>query len=143
MERSTTKELFFDPFAEAGEELFDPLTAHASMWERYQNREVEHDYTADNFLADTQAIMMDAQFLGRFDAAQSIAANMHAMCNHDQALAQSLQNNESTASYLNSFSSHDGHSHGSHGEHEDDDETDSKTGKKKSKVKLSWFGLSR
>ena len=140
-ESVSSKELFYDPFAPEGQELFDPLTAFASMWEKYQNGEVKHNDAADKFLADTQALMMDATFLGRFSEAQTIAASMHALCNHDPGLAQSLQGNDSVASYLDSFNSHDGHNHGSSKKHEDD-EYDPKTGKKKNK-KLSWFGTYR
>ena len=148
---SSAEKNFFDPFAEAGQENFDPVVAHANLWERYKNHEIEHDYTADNFLSDTQALMMDAQFLGQFAQAQVIVARMHELCGEDHGLAQSLQNNEVVSNYLNSFDSHSGHNHkpGQHNKNSDKDDEKEKDPKKdkktnkKSKPKRGWFGVYR
>jgi len=135
-EQSAEKQLFFDPFAEGGEQLFDPQTAHQSMWERYAAGDVEHDYTADKFVADTEALMMDAQFVGQFEAAQAIAERMHVLCGEDHGLRESME----TSGLF-------GHQHDGLGEHDHNEagEKDEKKKAKKDKKKKfrGWFSLAR
>lgn len=133
---NTSPELFYDPFAEDDEVNFDPVTAHTELWERYENKEIEHDYAADNFLADTQALMMDAQFLGRYAEVEMIAARMHTLCGEDHMLEQTMQNNETFSDYFKLFDHHEDGNHAEH-DHKDEEESeiDPKTGKKKKKNK--------
>jgi hypothetical protein len=108
----TDRELFLDPFTG---EMFDPIASHEVILERYKSGEVEHDYTADRFLEDTQALMMDAQFMGMYAEAQSIAARMHILCGEDHNLAQTMQNNEAMRALFGDKDEHsdsDGHNHG-------------------------------
>jgi hypothetical protein len=134
------KELFYDPFASQGEQYFDPEVAHQAMWEKYAGRDVEHDYTADKFVSDTEALMLDAQFVGQFDQAQAIAERMHVMCGEDHGLQQSVTANESLSGLLGN-NNHDGHDHGLHAKDEDDDKKDKK--KKKKRLRRGWFSITR
>lgn len=72
--------MFFDPFAETGQQLFDPLEAFARTEARYLDEEVEHDYTADKFVSDAEVLIMDAQFNGMFAVAALIENRMHQLC---------------------------------------------------------------
>jgi hypothetical protein len=127
-----SQELFFDPFAENGGELFDATQTFDRLFERYAAGQVEHDYTADKFVADTEALLLDAQFVGQFEQAQNIVAMMQKLCAHDHALEQTL-----AESVLFSAKSHDhdDHNHTPHESGQDDDE------KNKKKKKKGWFGM--
>jgi hypothetical protein len=117
--------LYFDPFAENGAELFDPTEAFAQIKANYQQGGVEHDYSADNFVKDTEALLMDAAFLERFDAVQAIAAEMHRMCGEDHAVRSAM----SQSDY---FGAEDSHNHQGHDHsHEDDNRKKKKKEKKK------------
>lgn len=80
---------------------------------------------------------------------RSMAAQMEMMCNHDHALNQSMQGNDTLSGFMDSHKADDGHNHGDslHGKHnhkKDDDEyeIDPKTGKKTKKKKRSgWFSM--
>jgi len=138
------EKMFYDPFAENAADNFKPLNAHAAMWKRYHNREVKHDYTADQFVADTNALLMDTHFLGRYKEAEMIAASMHAGCIHDHTLSQSLEENSSTSTYLNSASNeHAGHDHSdkkrSSEADTDAENKDKKKNDKKKKLKPGWL----
>ncbi len=138
MRQAAGEQLFFDPFAEQdGQEYFDPIAAHRTMWERYAAGEVEHDYTADEFVADTQALMLDAQFTGQFEQAQMIAQQMHLLCGEDHGLQASLRQNLGAQDMLNGLS----HAH-DHDGHADTDENAGKSSKKKKKKKRKvWFAF--
>ncbi len=127
------KDLFLNPFAENGEEMFDPMVAHQKLWERYQNHEIEHDYTADKFVADTQALMMDAAFVGRFEQAALIAAQMHILCGEDHNLQQSLQAN-SFFNQTDTERDHHGHNHQAA-----DEESSKKKKQKKKNLRRGWL----
>ena len=141
-----SSELYFDPFAEEGEQLFDPAHAFTQLEERYRAGNVRHDYTADNFVRDTEALMLDAVFVERFDAVQAMASRMHQLCGEDHMLGQAFQSNETFSDFMSGHGKDDGHNHNdnSHSKHKDDDEyeVDPKTGKKtKKKKRYSWFSL--
>lgn len=130
--------MFFDPFAENGAEEFNPLLSHAAMWARYLNKEVEHDYTADRFVSDHQALMMDSIFLGRYEEAELMAASMHRGCQHDHELSKSFMESSLSAT---------DHDHPDNkGQHEAEASELSNNNKKKDKEKkkklrqgwLSW-----
>lgn len=133
------RQLFFDPFADAGEELFDPAQAHQAMWERYAARDVEHDYTSDHFVADTQALMLDAQFVGQFEQAQLIAQRMHMLCGEDHGLRESLLQNNEAHSMISGLQ-RDVHNHSTEAGGAAD-KKDSSTKKKKKKKRKGWFGV--
>jgi len=84
------EQLFFDPFAESSEQLFDSLKSHEVLFAHYEAGKVEHDYSADEFVADTEALMLDARFVGQFEQAQAIAAQMHLLCAEDHGLRSSM-----------------------------------------------------
>lgn len=130
-ETAHTEQLFYDPFAEEGEQFFDAAASFDAIKARYQSGDVEHDYTADKFVSDTQALMLDAHFVGQFEQAQAIAARMHELCGEDHALREALQ--ASGPSGSEDHAAH-GHSH-LHDTYtgKNDEETDPKTGKKKKK----------
>lgn len=131
------EELYFDPFADDGEQLFDPTAAFAELEQRYTDGDVEHDYTADNFVRDTEALMMDAAFVERFEEAQAIAARMHELCGEDHMLNQAFQEVSESRGLFNSHEIHDGHNHQ---QSDDEYEIDPKTGKKvKKKKRRNWF----
>jgi hypothetical protein len=100
------EQMFFDPFAEEGEE-FKPLEAFDTIRERYENKEVEHDYTADQFVSDVEALMLDSTFMERFEEAEAIAARMHEMCVGDHAVQESMLGSE----VFGSHGEDDGHGH--------------------------------
>ncbi len=96
--------LFFDPFAEdQALQEFDPIASHESLWRRYKNNEIKHDYTADKFVADTQALMMDSEFRGRFEQAATIAARMHELCGEHRDVDQAMRNNETFKGQLDMY----------------------------------------
>lgn len=138
---SPQHELFFDPFAEEGAEEFNPIVAHEAMWERYAAHEIEHDYTVDHFVADTQALMLDAQFTERFDEAAAIAQRMHMLCGEDHGLAQRVSANETLQELLGDEHHHEvsdvhGHDHKQHNKQSRlklEEETE------ESKKKKKWF----
>lgn len=116
------EQLYFDPFAEAGNE-FSATESFDAILDRYQNQEIEHDYTADQFVADTKNLLLDALFTDQFMAFQAITESMHQLCGHDQAVQQA-------------FEEHFDHpqDEGSH-----DDETDQDGKKKKKKRWAGWL----
>lgn len=77
---------------------------------------------------------------------RQMAAQMEMMCNHDHALNQSMQGNDTLSSFMDSHKADDGHNHGEdlHGKHkhkEDDEyEIDPITGKKTNKKKKKPSG---
>jgi hypothetical protein len=81
---------------------------------------------------------------------RQMAAQMEMMCNHDHALNQSIQGNDTLSSFMDGNKADDGHNlgdslHGKHNHKKDDDEyeIDPKTGKKtkKKKRRYSWLFL--
>lgn len=78
---------------------------------------------------------------------RQMAAQMEVMCNHDHALNQSVQANETLSGFLDNYKLDDGHNHtgsasGKHAHKDDEYEKDQKTGKKtKKKKRRSWFGV--
>lgn len=98
-EQASGVEMLYDPFTG---EFYDSIATFDAYLERYQNGKVEHDYSADEFLRDTQSIMMDAHFLGRMRDVQDIATRMHLLCNHDEQLSAAMLKNESASTYLSS-----------------------------------------
>lgn len=89
MERATEQQLFFDPFAAEGAQ-FSPLDSFDYIYERYKNNEISHDYTADAFVQDVEALMLDAVFVEQFEAAALIASRMHQLCGEDHTLRSAL-----------------------------------------------------
>lgn len=124
-------ELFYDPFAEEGEELYDADELHKELATRYLNKEIEHDYTADTFVKDTEAHMMTAHFKEEFAAMQTIMQRMHELCGEDHNLQQQMDGSEVLSSYSERDDAHVGHDH-AHG-----DGHAKKAGKKESKKKVS------
>ena len=60
---SVEAQLFYDPFAaEENQEFLDGAAAFDTILARYKNDEVVHDYTADDFVKDAEALMLDAGF---------------------------------------------------------------------------------
>jgi hypothetical protein len=121
----TEQELYFDPFADDGAELFDPNELFEQIKSNYEQGNIEHDYSADNFVKDTEALLLDATFVERFDAVQAIAAEMHRMCGEDHVLRTAM----SESGY---FGSEDAHGHEGH-KHDHDTDKDSKKKKKDKK----------
>lgn len=116
--------LYYDPFMEEGVDPFDAAAAFEQIVAEYQAGSVEHDFTADEFLAKTEALMLDAHFLGQFETMQSIAQRMELLCAHDHELQEAMQNSAF-------FGADHRHKDGHH--HEDDDKKKAK--KKKSDTK--------
>lgn len=133
MER-VDEQLFFDPFAEAGEEPFDVVLSFQTIFERYENKEIEHDYTADKFVADTEALMLDAQFAGQFQQAQAIAMRMHELCMDDHVLQTSMSTSEL---FGQSQVGHDSHQHDETAAHKKSEKKN--TGKKDKKLSPGWL----
>jgi hypothetical protein len=123
----TERNLYFDPFADNGAELFDPSELFEQIKSNYEQGNVKHDYSADNFVKDTESLLMDAVFLERFDAVQAIAAEMHRMCGEDHNLRTAMQEN----GYFGHENEHVLHNH----DHSHDEEDDKTKKKKKRKVK--------
>lgn len=122
-----TQPLYFDPFAGENGETFDPIASLAAIEQRYLNREIEHDYSADQFVRDAEALVMDSRFAGLMEQAAVIEARMHAMCgDHDHALSTSLRD----SSIFGEQAEASDHSH-SHS-HEHNHDRKSKAKKKKS-----------
>ena len=106
METLQGEQLYFDPLAEEGEE-FKPMEAFDYIRERYENKEVEHDYTADQFVSDVEALMLDSVFVERFEEAEAIAARMHEMCAGNHEVQESMERSE----FFGSIKEDDGHGH--------------------------------
>ena len=53
MEEEAT--LYFDPFAEGGDQLFDPAAAFGMLEQQYIEGTVTHNFTADEFVSKTVA----------------------------------------------------------------------------------------
>lgn len=122
MNQSPEKIEFLNPFAEAGPEaIVDVEAAFEVITERYLSDEIEHDYTADNYVRDTETLMLEATFQDKLDIANAIAAQMGAMCQHDHSLMNSV--NES--GLLGQHSGEHDHAHKRQDE-DDEDEFDSK-----------------
>jgi len=147
MESLGSEELFFDPFAENAE-TFDVQASFETILQRYQNEEVEHDYTADKFVADTKTLMLDAQFVGQFDALEAIAVRMHELCQDDHLL-QTAMGEQGDAAYAHEAHGQ-GHDHGDHahaaaGNHGDDNKSaakyETKNSKKKKKLPEGWLAI--
>lgn len=92
---------FIDVFAEesAQPQPIDIEKTFIEIVDRYQNQEIEHDYSADQFVQDTEILMLDATFQDQLEIANAIAAQMHAMCTHDHNLANSVSQNELLGQY--------------------------------------------
>lgn len=137
------EQLYFDPFAEEGEQLYDPIQAFSAMEQHYLEGRVEHNYAADEFVAQTEAAMLDAVFLERFDAAQVIASRMHQLCGEDHGLNQAAQRSEVFSSLMETHGSDDGNAPQKGDLKKDDEyEIDPKTGKKKKRrSRIVWFSL--
>lgn len=86
---------FFDPFAEEGANTFRPLDVLDDMFMRYKNDEIEHDYTADHFVADVWALYEDTAFVEDFAAMQQIQYRLAELCTHDHALAAAFDSYDS------------------------------------------------
>jgi hypothetical protein len=115
--------LYYDPFAEEGQEYFNPIESFNLILDNYQLDKVEHDNAADLFVARTEALMLDSQFLERFDAVQAIAAQMHNMCGEDHNIRNLMNKNPIFGT--GEHSKDDGHGHAIdsvHSEHDDDED---------------------
>lgn len=98
--------VFFDPFTE--DNNWDPEEAFEGIFEHYRSGSVLHDYTADMFVANTEVIMLGAQFTANFAAISSIAARMHQLCGEDHALQSAMQ---SSSVFGARHADNDGHDH--------------------------------
>ena len=134
---------FFDPFAEEGEQTFDPIASMEAITARYLADEVEHDASADQFVAETQALILDAQFAGKFNEAVHIAEMAHLICGEDHAAQQSLYGNESARSTIDGLVGQDAHAGHDHGdaEHGKNGSNKNTKGKNKKKKFRRWFSL--
>ncbi len=131
------EQLFFDPFADAGENAFNPEASFEALFERYENREVEHNYAADQFVRDVEAVLLDAQFVDRLAAMQSIASRLHALCGEDHGLQTSI-NQSQLKEYLPAFGGDDDHhSHTHHREQKGKKEL--RRAKKEIKLAPGWL----
>lgn len=122
---------FLDPFAENGPELINPMDSFYTIVERYTNNEIEHDYSADRFVHDTETIIMDASFANMIDQANQIAAITHMLCGHDQALRSSVEQSSLLGQHGEHAEHQHDHEHADNDIDEDDELIDPKTGKKK------------
>jgi Zn-finger nucleic acid-binding protein len=134
------KVTFFDPFAAEGIQEFNPLQSYEIAKQRYSNNEVEHDYSADMFVADAEALVFDSQFAGMMEQAALIEADMHARCGgHDPSLQSSVQQSSLFGKKEHySHDDHAGHDHSS----DDYDSNDTSLAKSKKKKKKVREGLS-
>lgn len=105
---------YFDPFAEQGQG-WDPIAVFDEIFDNYAHGAVEHDYTADQFVTDTEALMLDAQFTENFAAMSSIAARMHQLCGEDHALQAAMKTSRLFGDKEHTYA--DGHIH-----HDSEDE---------------------
>ena len=92
----TEQAIFFDPFG-AEQTGFNPDASLEQLMVRYEQGKIDHDYSVDTFVADTQALMMDAAFVEDFGAVERIANQMQAMCQHDHALRDAVTSLEQNA----------------------------------------------
>jgi hypothetical protein len=130
---NSAPELFYDPFAEEGEEMYDADALHVELAARYLNKEIEHDYTTDNFVKDTETAMMTAHYKGQFAAMQSIMQRMHEICGEDHNLQQQMNGSEALSVY-DRHNKNDGHTHAFG--YDNKKSSDKKEDKKKSKKKM-------
>ncbi len=142
---SVEAQLFYDPFAaEENQEFLDGAAAFDTILARYKNDEVVHDYTADDFVKDAEALMLDADFQERWSEMSYIAAQMHQLCGDDHGMMQRFEQSDVFSSFMqNNHDGHD-HSHNSHDhkhEKENDDGKDAKSKKKNDKKKLGFWAL--
>lgn len=132
---------YFDPFIENGEQIFDPVSSHELITQRYLANDIDHDYSADEYVRDTQALMLDAQFLDRFEDARAIAARMHEICGENHDLTESVNANEAFHHTLIGMLGDNIDQR--HSENKDDSkidyEIDPLTGKKRKKKRKSIF----
>lgn len=113
---------FYDPFADTPESEFDPENVFNQIVQNYHEQKVTHDDAADTFVARTEALMMDAVFVQRFDVVQSIAAQMHMMCGEDHNVQAQV---EANSFLFNSMHNSDGHTHAEqHQQHGEDTHLD-------------------
>jgi hypothetical protein len=127
MKSLTPENLYFDPFAAPEHRFFDASESFDSILRRYTNNEVAHNYRLDDFLKDTEALMLDAQFMGQFNQMNYIASQMHALCLQDHELQQRLSDKNE-------------HAHTFGDTHASDKDTDEKKKKRaKSKKKSPHF----
>lgn len=129
---------FFDPFAEDGDQRFDPLATMEIITARYIADEVKHDSSADKFVADTQALIMDAQFVGKYNEAIQIAEMAHIICGENHAVQQSLKRNESAHDTINGLVHEHQENKAQQHDSANKDKSTTKNGKKK---RLDWFRL--
>ncbi len=134
METVNSSELYFDPFAEEGEQEFNPMEAFAKIEQNYLDNKVEHDTAADEFVKGAEALMLDSKFNERFAELEAIAARMHELCGEDHGLNQAMQSSEILGK------SHEDHDHEDALKFDKKDDKESKKDKKKKK-RRSWFGV--
>ena len=133
----TGGDLFYNPFAEENEEFFDGAQAFDAILARYVADEIKHDYTADQFVKDAEALLLDASFQEHWRDMSYIAAQMHQLCGDDHGVLQQRFEQSSAFSTL----MHEGHDHNDHESHDHDDNSDKKSKKKKQKKKLGFWAL--
>ena len=107
--------MYFDPFANEADQVA-PDELFQQIMDRYLNNEIEHDYTADQFIADTEALLLDSHFIENFSAFERISAQMHQLCGEDHLLANALGNN---ALFIANHGHDDGHNHKPANHHSD------------------------
>jgi len=144
-ENTASGDLFYDPFAE---QFFDPLTIMDLLVQKYLDGKIEHDYTADNFVSDIEALQMDAVFLSKFHEAEEIASRMRELCAGDHYLQSSIDT-KGVMKNAGELQQHDGNDHSTHADndhdsrsHEDDDddeEEDEKKSRKSSRESISQY----
>ena len=105
--------MYFDPFANEADQVA-PDELFQQIMDRYLNNEIEHDYTADQFIADTEALLLDSHFTENFSAFERISAQMHQLCGEDHLLANSLVGN---ALFATNHGDDDGHNHDAANDH--------------------------
>ncbi|MGB4758970.1 MAG: hypothetical protein WBP26_02845 [Candidatus Saccharimonadales bacterium] len=132
--KEVAPDIFFDPFAGGDEEAWDAETAFDEIFARYANGKVEHNYTADMFVADTEAIVMDAHYAENLSAMTTIANRMHQLCNDDHQLQNAAQ-----ASGMLGKKPHSTHNHitYAHDEEKEDNSTPSTSRRTRNKTKTS------
>jgi hypothetical protein len=127
----TREVLYYDPFAPEGQELFDAAESFEKLEARYLAGKVEHDYSADDFVRDVEALQMDAQFIGQMRAIEQISARMHEICGEDHNLQAAVEERARQHDHSQHEQDHTTHSN------EEDDK------KKKMKDKKKYAGWLR
>jgi hypothetical protein len=118
---------YFDPFADEMEQQeYDGLVVFESLFERYQNEDIEHDFTADKFVEAAETLMLDAHFLARFDEVETISRRMQELCAHDHNMEEAAKGSSIFGSL---FTDKDEHGH----DQKIDEKKKNKKTKKKSK----------